>query len=107
MSQVKVIRVVQYEGTAEAVAEVIAKSMALGKHNKGDYTITIGEHLNELPEILNVSAEDVEAALGHNIRYEVRNVVMGTDWRTVSFGEYMQAVNLIEYQCRIIREPSA
>lgn len=59
----KVIRIIQYEGTEEAVRAAIQKSMPLGVKDCINYTITIAEHLNELPNLLPVSAEDVEVAL--------------------------------------------
>lgn len=59
----KVIRIVQYEGTEEAVRAAIQKSMPLGVKECVGYSITIAEHLNELPTLLPMPAEDVEVAL--------------------------------------------
>ena len=59
----KVIRIIQYEGTEEAVRAAIQKSMPLGIKDCIGYTITIAEHLNELPTLLPIPAEDVQVAL--------------------------------------------
>ncbi len=53
----------QYEGTEEALAQVLAKSMQLGKHDKGSYTITIAEHINELPKAIELSDADITQAM--------------------------------------------
>lgn len=60
---IKVIRVVQYEGTEEAVREAIAKSLPLGERDCRGYTITIAEHLNELPKQIELSNEEIKRAL--------------------------------------------
>lgn len=57
---VKVIRIIQYEGTEEAVRDAIQKSMSLGVRQCVGYTITIAEHLNELPELIELLPEQVE-----------------------------------------------
>lgn len=60
MNQVTVIRIVQYEGTEEAVRSAIQKSMTLGVRQCAGYTITIAEHLNELPELIELLDVQVE-----------------------------------------------
>lgn len=55
----KVIRIVQYEGTEDAVRDAIARSLPLGIKYSTDYTVTIAEHLNELPPILVLPPEEV------------------------------------------------
>lgn len=60
---VKVIRIVQYEGTEEAVRSAIQKSMTLGVRQCAGYTITIAEHLNELPPAVEMFDFMVEDAL--------------------------------------------
>lgn len=45
----KVIRVLVYEGTEEAIRGAIQKSKTLGIHQFCGYTLTMAEHLNELP----------------------------------------------------------
>ncbi|MNQ24292.1 hypothetical protein D3C85_374830 [compost metagenome] len=59
----KVIRIVQYEGTEEAVRTAIQKSMPLGVKECMGYTLTIAEHLNELPELVQMFDDHVESAL--------------------------------------------
>lgn len=48
----KVIRVIQYEGDEASVRTAIRQSKQLGVHEYSGYTITIAEHLNELPPLL-------------------------------------------------------
>lgn len=60
---VKVIRIVQYEGTEEAVRSAIQKSMPLGIKECTGYTMTIAEHFNNLPPLAQISDEDVQTAL--------------------------------------------
>lgn len=60
---VKVIRIVQYEGTEEAVRSAIQKSMPLGIKECTGYTMTIAEHFNNLPPLVQISEEDVQASL--------------------------------------------
>ena len=75
--------------------------------NRIDRTLTIGTRLYTAPTTAAHEDEPVgETALVRKTHYQVRNMAMGTDWVNVSFNEYMQAVNLVEYQCRIIKEPS-
>ena len=57
---VKVIRIIQYEGTEEAVRGAIQKSMTLGVRQCAGYTITVAEHLNELPELFELLDVQVE-----------------------------------------------
>lgn len=45
----KVIRVLVYEGTEEAIRSAIQQSKTLGIHQFCGYTLTMAEHLNELP----------------------------------------------------------
>lgn len=59
----KVIRIIQYEGTEEAVRAAIQKSMPLGVKDCTDYTLTIAEHLNELPPAIEMFNFQVEDAL--------------------------------------------
>lgn len=63
MPTVKVIRIIQYEGTVEAVRHAIEKSLMVGSRKCTGYTLTIAEHLNELPPLLEVSPELVQEAL--------------------------------------------
>jgi len=60
---IKVIRIVQYEGTEEAVRSAIQKSMPLGIKECTGYTMTIAEHFNNLPPLAQISDEDVQTAL--------------------------------------------
>ena len=60
---VKVIRIVQYEGTEETVRAAIQKSMPLGIKECAGYNITIAEHLNELPPAIEMFDFQVEDAL--------------------------------------------
>ena len=59
----KVIRVIVYEGTEEALRKTIAKSKSLGVHVYSGYSMTIGEHLNELPELVTLTEADVAKAI--------------------------------------------
>lgn len=63
MPTVKVIRIIQYEGTEEAVRHAIQLSQTVGVRKCTGYTLTIAEHLNELPTLLEVSPELVQEAL--------------------------------------------
>ena len=45
----KVVRVLVYEGTEEAIRSAIQQSKTLGIHQFCGYTLTMAEHLNELP----------------------------------------------------------
>lgn len=56
---VKVIRIVQYEGTEEAVRKAIQLSQTLGVRQCQGYTLTIAEHLNELPQLVELLPEQV------------------------------------------------
>lgn len=60
---VEVIRVIRYYGEESAVRDAIQKSMPLGVRNCHDYSITIGEHRNELPQLVELSDEDIDKAL--------------------------------------------
>lgn len=59
----KVIRIIQYEGTEEAVRAAIQKSLPLGVKDCLNYTITVAEHLNELPPAIELFDCHVEEAL--------------------------------------------
>lgn len=59
----KVIRVICYEGDEESVRNAIQKSKSLGIHNCNGYIMTIGEHINELPELVELSDTEVCSAL--------------------------------------------
>ena len=61
----KVIRVLVYEGTEEAIRDAIKKSKSLGIHQFCGYTLTMAEHLNELPvpPVAVTSDADVAKAL--------------------------------------------
>jgi len=63
MSKVTVIRIIKYEGTEEAVRHAIEKSLMVGSRKCTGYTITIAEHLNELPPLVVISPELVTEAL--------------------------------------------
>lgn len=63
MSTVKVIRILQYEGTEEAVRKAIQLSKSLGVHQYSGYQMTVAEHINELPQILEVTEQDIKKAL--------------------------------------------
>jgi hypothetical protein len=60
---VKVIRVIAYEGELEAVQRAISLSLPIGVKDCRDYTITVGEHLNELPKLNQLTDEQVKKAL--------------------------------------------
>lgn len=55
----KVIRIVQYEGTEEALIAAISQSLPLGVKLCKDYKITIAEHLNEIPPQLQLPSKRV------------------------------------------------
>lgn len=59
----KVVRVIVYEGTEEALRQTIAKSKSLGIHVYSGYSMTIGEHLNELPPLVELTEADVAKAI--------------------------------------------
>lgn len=59
----KVIRVIVYEGTEEAVRRAIQLSKSLGVHQYTEYTMTVAEHLNELPPLVKLTDEQVALAL--------------------------------------------
>lgn len=59
----KVIRVICYEGDEQSVRDAIQKSKSLGVHYCHGYVMTIGEHINELPELVELSDEEVSSAL--------------------------------------------
>lgn len=59
----KVVRVIVYEGTEEALRKAMALSKSLGVHIYSGYSMTIGEHLNELPELVTLTEADVAKAL--------------------------------------------
>lgn len=63
MPTVKVIRILQYEGTEEAVRKAIQLSKSLGVHQYSGYQMTVAEHLNELPELVEVPDERVQKVL--------------------------------------------
>lgn len=48
---VSVVRIIRYTGTMEALQKQMAKSMALGIHEKGHVTITVSEHSSDLPQV--------------------------------------------------------
>lgn len=56
----KVIRIVVYEGAEHAVRDAIALSLPLGTKHCTDYTVTIAEHLNELPPVVVLTNEEVD-----------------------------------------------
>lgn len=56
----KVIRIVQYEGTEEALIKAISQSLPLGVKECQGYTITIAEHLNEIPPQLQIPSKRVK-----------------------------------------------
>lgn len=58
----KVIRVIVYEGAEEALRKMQALSKSLGTHVYSGYSMTIGEHLNELPPVIELSDDDVAKA---------------------------------------------
>lgn len=60
---VTVVRIVKYEGTEDAVRKAIAMSLPLGVKVCSGYSISVGEHINELPPLLPVTDEDVAKAL--------------------------------------------
>lgn len=60
---VTVVRIVKYEGTEQAVRKAIAMSLPLGVKVCSGYSISVGEHINELPPLLPVTDEDVAKAL--------------------------------------------
>lgn len=68
--KVKVIRVIIYEGDEAAIRKAIKMSRPLGKTDcgfgdGGHWTMTIGEHLNELPPLPEtvLTDEEVEHAI--------------------------------------------
>lgn len=63
MPTVKVIRILQYEGTEEAVRKAIQLSKSLGVHQYSGYQMTVAEHINELPELVEVPDERVQKVL--------------------------------------------
>lgn len=58
-----VIRVIKYEGTEEALRHALSMSLRLGVKVCTGYAITVAEHSNDLPPILELSDEDVATAL--------------------------------------------
>lgn len=60
MPTVKVIRIIQYEGTEEAVRKAIQLSKRLGVHQCNGYVMTIAEHRNELPQLIELLPEQVQ-----------------------------------------------
>lgn len=59
----KVIRIIEYEGTAEDVRRAIRQSKQLGTHEFDGYTLTIVEYLNELPPLVEIPKENIESLL--------------------------------------------
>lgn len=60
MPTVKVIRIIQYEGTEEAVRKAIQLSKSLGVHQYSGYQMTVAEHLNELPQLVELMDTQIE-----------------------------------------------
>lgn len=68
MTKVTVIRVIKYEGDEDAVRKAIQLSKPLGVmncgHKPGDqWQMTIAEHYNDLPNLVPLTDEGVNAAL--------------------------------------------
>lgn len=66
---VKVIRIIQYEGTEEAVRKAIQLSKSLGEHQYNGYVMTVAEHLNELPQLIELLPEQVENDLRRGSKF--------------------------------------
>lgn len=63
-----VIRIIKYEGDEEAVRRAIQLSKPLGvtdcgRGADGRWQMTIAEHYNDLPQLVELSEEDVATAL--------------------------------------------
>lgn len=69
MPTVKVIRIIQYEGTEEAVRKAIQLSKALGEHQYNGYVMTVAEHSNELPQLVELLPEQVENDLKRGSKF--------------------------------------
>lgn len=69
MSIVKVIRIIQYEGTEEAVRKAIQLSKSLGEHQYNGYVMTVAEHSNELPQLVELLPEQVENDLKRGSKF--------------------------------------
>lgn len=59
----KVIRIIEYEGDEASVRTAIRQSMQLGVHGYTGYTMTIAEHLNELPPLVKLDDSEVNQLL--------------------------------------------
>lgn len=66
---VKVIRIIQYEGTEEAVRKAIQLSKSLGEHQYNGYVMTVAEHSNELPVLIELLPEQVENDLKRGSKF--------------------------------------
>lgn len=66
-----VIRIIKYEGNEEAVRNAIRLSKDLGLHSfpgnqlTGSWSMTIAEHYNDLPKLVELTEEEVERSMAH------------------------------------------
>lgn len=65
-----VIRIIKYEGEEAAVRNAIQLSKAMGVHSfpgnhltGGSWSMTIAEHYNDLPELVELTDNEVDKAL--------------------------------------------
>jgi len=63
-SEVTVIRIVQYKGSADAVRSALAKSLPLGVKYVVGYTLTVAEHSSNLPPAIELDASEVNDVIG-------------------------------------------
>ncbi len=61
--EVRVVRIIEYKGTEESVRKAISLSRQVGVTECTGYTMTIAEHLNELPPLLELEPGQVSDAL--------------------------------------------
>lgn len=87
-----VIRVIKYEGDEAAVRKAIQLSKPLGvtdcgKGDGGHWKMTIAEHYNDLPKLVELTEEEVERSMAHErltklLGYMASNVKEG-GWEKV------------------------
>lgn len=93
MTKSTVIRVIKYEGDEAAVRNAIQLSKKLGKHSFpgnpliGGWSMTIAEHYNDLPKLVELTEEEVERSMAHErltklLGYMASNVKEG-GWEKV------------------------
>lgn len=60
---VTVIRVIKYQGNEADVRNAIRLSKTLGEHQCNGYIMTIAEHYNDLPKLIEIADAEVDKAL--------------------------------------------